>query len=71
MIWRREGIFLQERKAEAMKEGGLVTYKDQMSYGLHIIIVMAVFYIIGHLVASSLSSKTSMVRIAPYTLCMP
>ena len=68
IVW---SAFLQERKADALKEGGLVTYKDQMSYGLHIIIVMAVFYIIGHLVASSLSSKTSMVRHYSLPVCKP
>ena len=51
----------QERKADALREGGLVTYKDQLSYGLHVIVVMGVFYAIGHLAAASMSSKTSVV----------
>lgn len=52
---------VQERRAEALRQGGLVTYKDQISYGLHVIVVMGVFYLIGHLVASRISSKASMV----------
>ncbi len=54
---------LQERKAEALRQGGLVTYKNQVSYGLHIIVVMAVFYLIGHLITSRISDKVGLVRL--------
>lgn len=53
----------QERRAEALRQGGLVTYKNQASYGLHVIVVMAVFYLMGHLIASRISDKAGLVRI--------
>lgn len=39
-----------------------MTYKDQLGYGLHVIVVMAVFFAIGYAAATRLSEKTSMVR---------
>ena len=38
-----------------------MTYKNQVSYGLHVIVVMAVFYLMGHLVASRISDKATLV----------
>lgn len=58
----------QERHAQAVKEGGLVTYKDQLSYGVHVVVVMGVFYGIGHMAAGSFSPKPSMAR--PLLLCV-
>lgn len=51
----------QERQAEALRQGGLITYKDQMSYGVHIVVVMGVFYLMGHLASATISSKISVV----------
>ena len=48
-----------------MRLGGLVEYKDQVSYGLHVIVVMGVFYLMGHFTASRLSPKPSIVGFLP------
>ncbi|KAK9811229.1 hypothetical protein WJX72_000326 [[Myrmecia] bisecta] len=47
----------EERKAQAASEGGLNTYKEQMSFGLHVIVMMGTFYALGHVAALGLSSK--------------
>lgn len=54
-------LLWQERRAQAIREGGLVTYKDQLSYGLHIVVVLAVFYALGYLAASRISPKPTLV----------
>lgn len=58
---------VQERRAKSIEDGGLVTYKDQLSYGVHVIVVMGVFYLLGHFLAASLSSKLSLVCSNPHT----
>ena len=63
--WFSEIRVLQERKAEAAKDNSLVTYKDQLGYGVHIIVVMGVFYLMGHMIAASVSSKLSVVSPLP------
>ena len=52
---------LQEKAADAAVESALGSYKDQLGYGFHIIVVMGVFYLIGHLAASTISHKLSVV----------
>lgn len=37
-----------ERKAAALREGGLSTYRQQMSFGVHILAMMGAFYAFGH-----------------------
>ena len=48
---------LQERKAKDAKEGGLQTYKQQISYGIHVSVMMGTFYAAGHYGAQSLSDN--------------
>lgn len=38
-----------ECAAAALREGGLQTYKQQLSFGAHILLMMAAFYAFGHL----------------------
>eukprot|EP00887_Chlorella_sp_A99_P006653 scaffold3.g6653.t1 len=47
----------QERAAAAAAEGGLQTYKQQMSFGLHIILMMAAFYAFGHLAGMAITQE--------------
>ena len=53
-----------ERQAEAMREGGLVTYKQQLSFGLHILAMMAAFYALGHVAGMALTRSKVLVSAA-------
>lgn len=48
-------ITIEERAAIAASEGGLNTYKLQMSFGLHVIVMMFAFYLFGHLAGMALT----------------
>ena len=51
----------QERAAEALRNGALQTYKQQISFGLHVIVMMGTFYAVGHVAGTAMSPKTSVV----------
>ena len=52
----------QEREAAAKSEGGVVTYKAQLSVGLHIIVMMGTFFAAGYVGMSYLSKDPLHVR---------
>ncbi len=39
---------MQEREAQEKAERGLRSYKQQMSFGLHVVVMMGTFYAFGH-----------------------
>lgn len=49
----------QERAAAALRSGALQTYKQQMSFGLHVIVMMGTFYAVGHIAGTALSPRTA------------
>lgn len=51
----------QERAAAALRSGALQTYKQQMSFGLHVIVMMGTFYAVGHIAGTALSPRTAVV----------
>jgi hypothetical protein len=56
---------LQEREAQAKSEGGIVTYKAQLSVGLHVIVMMGTFFAAGYTGLSYLSADRVHVRTPP------
>ena len=52
---------LQERAAEALRSGALQTYKQQISFGLHVIVMMGTFYAVGHIAGTALSPRMAVV----------
>ena len=56
-----KSLSLQERAAEALRSGALQTYKQQISFGLHVIVMMGTFYAVGHVAGTAMSPKTSVV----------
>ena len=53
---------LQEQKAEALQGGALRTFKQQISFGLHVLVMMGTFYVFGHVAGAAISDKVSVVR---------
>ncbi|KAA6425417.1 MAG: hypothetical protein FRX49_04910, partial [Trebouxia sp. A1-2] len=49
----------QERAAAALRSGALQTYKQQISFGLHVIVMMGTFYAVGHIAGTALSPRTA------------
>ncbi|KAL4859082.1 hypothetical protein ACK3TF_000861 [Chlorella vulgaris] len=49
-----------ERRAAALREGSLATYRQQISFGIHILAMMAAFYAFGHVAGMALSSNRAM-----------
>ena len=52
----------QERDAAAASEGGLVTFRQQMGYGVHVLVMMGTFYALGHYAAAHMSRSAAHVR---------
>ena len=50
-----------ERAAQALSERGFATYKLQMSFGLHVVVMMGAFYAFGHIAGMSVSSNVTVV----------
>ena len=48
---------LQEQKAEALRGGALQTFKQQISFGLHVLVMMGTFYVFGHAAGAAISAK--------------
>ncbi|PRW59541.1 Vacuolar ER assembly isoform 1 [Chlorella sorokiniana] len=47
----------EERRAAAVREGGLVTYKQQISFGVHVLAMMAAFYAFGHVAGMAVTGN--------------
>lgn len=52
---------MQERAAEALRSGALQTYKQQISFGLHVIVMMGTFFAVGYIAGTALSPKLAVV----------
>ncbi|KAK9826232.1 hypothetical protein WJX74_001578 [Apatococcus lobatus] len=46
-----------ERDAEALREGGMRTYKQQLNFGVQVIVMMGSFYAMGHIVAAFVTER--------------
>ncbi|PSC76566.1 Thymic stromal cotransporter [Micractinium conductrix] len=46
-----------ERAAAAAREGGLSSYRQQMSFGVHVLAMMAAFYAFGHAAGMGITSN--------------
>lgn len=55
-------VTVEERAAVAASEGGFVTYKQQISFGIHVIVMMGAFYIFGHLMGMAITRNKTYVR---------
>lgn len=53
---------LQERAAADLREGGLHTYKQQLSFGVHVILMMAAFFAVGHVAGGAVRPHPAYVR---------
>ena len=47
---------------EVMPSGGMSTYRQQISFGLHIIVTMGAFYAFGHVSGAALFPQSANVR---------
>lgn len=53
----------EERRAAAARKGGLVTYKQQISFGVHVLAMMAAFYAFGHVAGMALTRNKTAVSL--------
>ena len=58
----------QERAAKEATEGAFVTYKQQLGFGVHVLVMMGTFYALGHTTLANISSNRTLVR-GTFTLC--
>lgn len=49
----------KERAAATAAEGLFRSFKDQLSFGIHVLVMMGTFYALGHVAGRGLSLKTS------------
>ena len=56
-------VTLNERRAAEASQVGFVTYKQQMSFGLHVIVMMAAFYMFGHIAGMALTNNKTYVSL--------
>lgn len=54
---------MQERAAEALRSGALQTYKQQISFGLHVIVMMGTFFAVGYIAGTALSPNMAVVGV--------
>ena len=52
---------VQERAAATAAEGVFRSFKDQLAFGIHVLVMMGTFYALGHVAGRGLSPKTSVV----------
>ena len=50
-----------ERDAAAASARGLQTYRQQLSFGLHVVVMMGAFYLFGHLAGTAMTSNRALV----------
>ena len=55
----------QERAADALREGGLRSYKDQLAFGAHVLVMMGTFYAVGHVAGGAWRPLPAYVRPDP------
>lgn len=51
----------RERIAADKAAGGLVTYRQQLSFGMHVLVMMAAFYAFGHVAGMALTKNKTLV----------
>lgn len=54
---------MQERAADALRSGALHTYKQQISFGLHVIVMMGTFFAVGYIAGTALSPNMAVVGV--------
>ena len=54
-------VGVQERAAATAAEGVFRSFKDQLAFGIHVLVMMGTFYALGHVAGRGLSPKTSVV----------
>ena len=52
---------MQEDQARARAEGGFVTFRQQASFGLHMLVMMGTFYAMGHVAGGALTGQPAFV----------
>jgi hypothetical protein len=52
---------LQEDQARVRAEGGFVTFRQQASFGLHMLVMMGTFYAMGHVAGGALTGQPAFV----------
>ncbi|KAK9804939.1 hypothetical protein WJX73_001051 [Symbiochloris irregularis] len=50
-------ITKEERNAKEAAENSLVTYKEQLGFGVHVVVMMGTLYAVGHVAGMSLSKN--------------
>jgi len=50
-----------ERRAAEASQGGFANYRQQLTFGLHVIVMMAAFYIFGHLAGMAITNNRTYV----------
>ena len=56
-----ESSVMQERAADALRSGALQTYKQQISFGLHVIVMMGTFFAVGYIAGTAISPNMAVV----------
>ena len=69
MLATQLNLLTQERAAEALREGGLRSYKDQLAFGAHVLVMMGTFYALGHVAGGALRPLPAYVRACLSRLC--
>ena len=59
-------VTIHEREAAAASEGGFVTYKQQISFGIHVLAMMGAFYLFGHLAGMAMTRNKTYVSNCNY-----
>lgn len=52
-----------ERRAKEAADSSLVTYKDQLRFGVHVITMMGAFFVFGYVGSGSMVSSLPLVRV--------
>ena len=52
---------VQERAAATAAEGVFRSFKDQLAFGIHVLVMMGTFYALGHVAGRGFSQRTSVV----------
>lgn len=55
-------VAAQERDAKEAAENSLITYKEQLGFGVHVLVMMGTLYAVGHVAGMSLSKNKAYVR---------
>ncbi len=55
---------MQERQADEKAARGLHTFKQQMSFGLHVAVMMGTFYAFGHVLGLAVGPSGSRIYVS-------